>query len=164
MAQLYCLDANVLIEAWNSYYSPRLCPSYWDMLAELGTSGRIFLPHAVGIEITRTQDALADWVKDKRIPIRANTEGAGRALRNIYAADEKHLRLVDSTKNRSVADPWVIAHAMDTGATVVTKEKATQETGSKRIRVPDVCHTMAVPCITDFAFLNEMAVRFTCER
>ncbi len=26
----YCLDANVLIQAWQKYYSPKICPGYWD--------------------------------------------------------------------------------------------------------------------------------------
>ncbi|MDR6805396.1 hypothetical protein J2Y45_002295 [Dyadobacter sp. BE34] len=54
----YCLDANVLIQAWNSYYSPKFCPTYWDVLNELGSAGRIFIPEAVRDEITRTDDEL----------------------------------------------------------------------------------------------------------
>ncbi|MGM0531632.1 MAG: DUF4411 family protein [Bacteroidota bacterium] len=26
----YCLDANVLIQAWQKYYSPDICPGYWE--------------------------------------------------------------------------------------------------------------------------------------
>lgn len=54
----YCLDANVLIQAWNFYYSPKFCPSYWDVLNELGDAGRISIPEAVSDEITRTDDDL----------------------------------------------------------------------------------------------------------
>ena len=32
---IYCLDANVLIKAWESYYAPKFCPSYWTVLDEL---------------------------------------------------------------------------------------------------------------------------------
>ena len=32
----FCIDANVLIQAWQKYYSPKICPSSWDMLNELG--------------------------------------------------------------------------------------------------------------------------------
>lgn len=35
-ANKYCLDANVLIQAWQKYYNPKFCPSYWDILNELG--------------------------------------------------------------------------------------------------------------------------------
>jgi len=47
-SNFYCLDANVLIQAWQKYYSPEICPEYWDNLIELGRKGRIFIPNAVG--------------------------------------------------------------------------------------------------------------------
>ena len=39
----YCLDANVLIQAWQKYYSPIICPGYWDVLNQLGVEGKIFV-------------------------------------------------------------------------------------------------------------------------
>lgn len=162
MSQLYCLDTNVLVEAWNSYYSPQLCPSYWDVLKQLGGAGRIFLPADVAEEISRTQDALARWLDQSGILIRKNTQRVGLAIKAIYAADERHERLVDNIRGRSLADPWVIAHAMDAGACVVTKEKLTLEANAKRIRIPDVCYKMAVRCINDFDFLSEITVSFSC--
>ena len=59
----YCLDANVLIQAWQKYYSPKICLDYWTVLNELGSKGRIFLPQMVYEEITRTDDDLAKWLK-----------------------------------------------------------------------------------------------------
>lgn len=70
----YCLDANVLIQAWNFYYSPTFCPSYWDVLNELGSAGRIFIPEAVHEEITRTDDELSKWLKLSRIAIKGVDE------------------------------------------------------------------------------------------
>lgn len=162
MHKLYCLDANVLIEAWNSYYSPHLCPSYWDVLQKLGERNRIFLPDAVASEITKTQDELSNWLVGSSIPVRKNTSASGLALRKIYGADERHQRLVDNIRGRSLADPWVIAHALETGACVVTKEKLTAEPDAKRVRIPDVCRNMGVRCITDFDFLREADVSFSC--
>ena len=132
------------------------------MLQDLGKNDRIFLPYDVAQEITKTQDELSKWLDEGSIPIRKNTQGSGLALRKIYAANERHERLVDNIKGRSLADPWVIAHAMETGACVVTKEKLTAETDSKRIRIPDVCRNMGVRCITDFQFLSESSVSFSC--
>ena len=162
MPGIYCLDANVLIEAWNSYYSPELCPTYWQVLERLGKANQIFLPEIVSDEITRTQDKLSEWLAGSGIRIRKNTSGSGLALSKIYRADERHERLVDNIRGRSLADPWVIAHALETGACVVTKEKLTVEPDAKRIRIPDVCRNMGVPCITDFDFLKETSVSFSC--
>jgi hypothetical protein len=59
----YCLDANVLINAWNKYYSPKFCPDYWIILNQLGEQDRIFLPQLVFEEIARTEDDLSKWLK-----------------------------------------------------------------------------------------------------
>ena len=65
----YCLDANIIIKAWQEYYSPRFCSSYWEILNELGIQEKIFLPQMVFEEITRTDDDLSDWLKQSKIPI-----------------------------------------------------------------------------------------------
>ena len=44
-------------------------------------------------------------------------------LTKIYAANPVHQYLVDNTKQRSLADPWVIVHALNDNACVVTKEE-----------------------------------------
>src|SRR5690606_25178872 len=130
---IYCLDANVLIEAWQKYYSPEFCPSYWKLLNKLGRKGKIFLPKYVCEEITRTEDDLAEWLKRSEIPIQQIDEGITACLSKIYTSDPNHKFLVDSTKQRSLADPWVIAHAMNCGACVVTKENLETAVNSKRI-------------------------------
>ena len=67
--QKYCLDSNVLIQAWQKYYSPDICPSYWDILNQLGLANRIFIPKEVFVEITRTEDKLSAWLKTSKIPV-----------------------------------------------------------------------------------------------
>jgi len=159
----YCLDANVLIQAWQKYYSPKLCPDYWDVLSELGGQGRIFLPQMVFEEITRTQDDLSDWLKGSKIPEYKMDGPVTEALRSIYAANSVHQMLVDNTRARSLADPWVIAHAMKEKATVVTKEEKITAINTSKIKIPNVCHNMKVRCINDYQFVEELNIRFTCK-
>lgn len=66
----YCLDANVLIQAWQKYYSPKICPTYWDLLDSLGIQNIIFMPEMVYDEIVRTDDDLSKWLKSSKIPIK----------------------------------------------------------------------------------------------
>ncbi len=162
-SNLYCLDANVLIQAWQKYYSPELCPEYWDNLIELGKQGKIFIPNAVEDEIIRTEDDLSDWLKQSNIPIRQITEPVTSALQSIYRADPKHKFLVDNTKARSLADPWIVAHSIVEGATVVTKEEKVTQLNSKRIKIPNVCENMKVRWINDFEFLREVGIRFSSQ-
>lgn len=163
IAPLYCLDANVLIQAWQKYYSPALCPDYWDRLNDLGRQGVIFIPAIVKDEILRTEDELAKWLKTSKIQIRDITEPVTYHLRQIYNTNPVHKSLVDNVKGRSLADPWVIAHAMTESAVVVTKEEKITAANSTRIKIPNVCENMGIRWMNDFEFVAEVGMRFSCE-
>jgi predicted nucleic acid-binding protein len=162
-ANKYCLDANVLIQAWQKYYSPNLCPDYWDILNELGSKDIIFIPEIVREEIIRTEDDLSKWLKNSKIPIRKIDEQVTKCLQNIYSQNPTHKNLVDNTKARSLADPWVIAHAINEGAIVVTKEEKVTALNSNKIKIPNVCVNMGIRCINDFEFIKELDIKFTCK-
>ncbi|MCF7895877.1 MAG: DUF4411 family protein [Candidatus Omnitrophica bacterium] len=152
----YCLDTNVFIEPWNKYYSMDLAPNYWDMIDGLAKKGVIFCTEFVKKEILKTDDHLSDWVKKRPYLFKPINEEVQKHLRVIL---RKHERLVDSSKSRSMADPWVIAHAIAEQATVVTKEDPAPSL-TKKIKMPDVCKALNVECINDFEFLAKMGVQF----
>ena len=158
----YCLDANVLIQAWQKYYSPNVCPSYWDTLNALGIENRIFMPEMVYEEITRTEDDLSEWLKSSNIPIRKIDENVTKCLQEIYLTNPIHKFLVDNTKARSLADPWVIAHAISEGAIVVTKEEKVTALNSKKIKIPNVCDNMNISWMNDFQMIAELGIKFSC--
>lgn len=160
--QKYCLDANVLIQAWRNYYSPMFCPQYWELLNQLGKDDKIFLPQAVYEEIGRTEDDLSNWLKGSNIPKRKLDEAVIESWHKIIAANPIHKHLVDNIKGRSLADPWVIAHAFCETATVVTKEEKITAVNSDRIKIPNVCENMKIKCINDFQFIHELNIKFSC--
>lgn len=162
LQQQYCLDANVLIQAWQKYYSMKLCPSYWDFLNDLGNANKIFLPEHVRVEITRTEDDLAAWLQQSRIPTYDVDGPVSLALRDMFGKNPMHQTLV--ARGRSLADPWVIATAMATGACVVTKEEMITAQNSTKVKIPNVCKNMGVRCIDDFQFLHEVSASFSCNR
>jgi len=155
-ARAYCLDANVYMEGWNKYYSMRLCPSYWEIINDLGAQGKVFSPIEVKREILQHDGGLAKWIKGKDHLFRDITQSVQVNMREIM---RNYPRLVDSTRQRSLADPWVIAHAKAADATVVTKENPAG-IRSKRIKIPDVCNAMGVPWIDDFSFAAEIGIQF----
>lgn len=161
-ANKYCLDANVLIQAWQKYYNPKFCPDYWVILIELGSQGTIFIPEEVYKEIVRTEDDLSKWLKGSKIPIKKISVPVTFCLQKIYSANTIHQNLVDNTKARSLADPWVIAHALHKNATVVTKEEKVTALSSKRIKIPNVCDNMEIRWINDFQFIDELNIKFKC--
>lgn len=162
LKKIYCLDANVLIQAWQKYYSPKVCPSYWDVLNILGNQSRFFLPEMVYEEIVRAEDDLSQWLKSSNIPIRKIDENVTNCLKSIYSANPIHKFLVDNTKSRSLADPWVIAHAINERATVVTKEEKVTAINSKKIKIPNVCDNMNIEWMNDFQMVVELNIKFSC--
>jgi len=162
MANKYCLDANVLIQAWQKYYNPKFCPDYWNILNELGKQDRIFIPELVYEEIIRTEDDLSKWLKASKIPIKKISEPVTICLQRIYSSGPIHKNLVDNTKARSLADPWVIAHSIHENATVVTKEEKVTALNTNKIKIPNVCDNLGVRWINDFQFIDELDIKFHC--
>lgn len=160
--RIFCLDANVLIQAWNTYYSPRICPDYWEALNELGNRKRIFLPEEISDEITRTDDDLSKWLKASKIPIRATDVNVTNCWKRVLATHNDHQYLIAETKNRSLGDPWVISHAIDAGATVVTKEELETTGKPLKIKIPNVCNNMGVSWMNDFKFIQDLQIQFSC--
>ena len=73
-----------------------------------------------------------------------------------------HKILVDNTKARSLADPWVIAHSIHENATVVTKEEKVTALNTNKIKIPNVCDNLGVRWINDFQFIDELDIKFHC--
>jgi rRNA-processing protein FCF1 len=162
VANKYCLDANVLIQAWQKYYNPKFCPDYWEILIELGKQEKIFIPEYVSEEIVRTEDDLAMWLKGSNIPMKKVSEQVANCLKIIYSSNPIHQNLVDNTKARSLADPWVIAHALHENAVVVTKEEKVTALNSVKIKIPNVCDNMGIRWLNDFQFIDEINIKFNC--
>lgn len=156
----YCLDANALIEPWNKYYSMKLCPDYWNVLDNLAKEGVIFCTEEVGRELDKIDDELKAWAGARPYLFREITRDVQLKLRNVLAS---YPRLVDTIRDRSMADPWVIAHAMAEGAIIVTKEHYT-DGSKKRFRIPDVCEALKVPWMDDHRFAEAVGLKFSVQR
>jgi predicted nucleic acid-binding protein len=159
----YCLDANFFIQAWNNYYSPEFCQTYWDVINKLAAQEIIFIASQVRDEIYKTDDELKEWLKESQLIIKPTTEKVAACLKEIYAKDPKHRKLTDNTRSRSIADPWVIAHAMNENAIVVTKENKITEPSSQQVKIPNECENMDVKWLNDFDFIKLMNIKFTCD-
>ncbi|MDX9702372.1 MAG: DUF4411 family protein [Candidatus Auribacterota bacterium] len=154
----YCLDTNAFIESWNKYWSIELCPEYWEIIDDLAKKQVIFAPSEVKREIQKIDDGLNKWIDDKPYIFHEITYDVQNHLREIL---RKFPMLVDTIKDRSMADPWVIAHALAMNATVVTKEESKAK--QKRIKIPCVCQALNISCINDFSFAKEIGIRFTAK-
>ncbi len=159
MSKIYSLDSNALIEPWNKYYSIQLCPEYWEILDRLGKEGRIFCTEEVKREIEKVDDGLKSWLSKRPHLVKSISNEVQQKLREILVSFPN---IISVGADRSMADPWVIAHAFVTNATVVSKEYAVPERQKdSRIKIPDVCRHFGVPCINDLQFVNEVGIKFS---
>lgn len=133
-------------------------------MSELGDEDMIFIPSMVYDEIVRTDDELSEWLKGSSIKSKPITFDVTEILKSIYAADPYHKHLVDSKKGRSLADPWVIAHAIQENAVVVTKEEKVTALNSTKIKIPNVCDNMGVKWINDYNMIEELGLKFSCSK
>lgn len=159
----YCLDANFFIQAWSNYYSPEFCPDFWEILVRLSNDKIIFIPEMVKEEIDKIDDDLKKWIEDNKIYIKPIDDEVQKCLKEIWAKDKNHKKLVDTARNRSIADPWVIAHAMAENAVVVTNEQKIIESTTGRIKIPNVAEKMGIECIDIFKFIKKLNFKFSCK-
>ena len=133
----YSLDSSVLITAWRRNYPPEVFPTLWSNLAGLIDEGSIVASVEVRTELERKDDEVLAWTKEHEhmyVPI---DEATQLRVVDILA---KFPRLIDTRRNRSGADPWVIALAQARNLVVVTFEE--KSNSATRPKIPDVCDGM----------------------
>jgi PIN domain nuclease of toxin-antitoxin system len=117
-------------------------------------SGEILVVDEVAQELGKKDDGAFKWIKERGvmvIPIDAEIQSHVVYIMSAYS------RLVDTKKNRSVGDPWVIALARARRLTVVTAEKATGKLAKPKI--PDVCKDLGIACIEVVDFFRQQGWR-----
>lgn len=147
---LYSIDTSAFLEAWVRAYPIDVVPALWDSFADLIDSADLRASEEVAFEVGRKDDGLYEWLMARQaliVPI----DGEIQPL--VARVLDRHRRLLDTRKNRSGADPFVIALAMQNGATVVTNERPTHS--AERPNIPDVCAAYGIRCISMLTLIRE---------
>ena len=113
-------------------------------------------------EIIRTDDGLSQWLRKSDITVAGIDTNVTTFLKAVYAAHPSHKNLVDNTKKRSIADPWIVALAINENAIVVTKEEKITAINTNKIKIPNVCDNMRIPWINDFQMIERLNIQFSC--
>ena len=138
----YCFDTSALLTAWRRNYPPDVFPSLWSNLVALIESGNAIAPDEVRVELERKDDEVLSWARQRPHMFYPINNHVQQVVRDIL---RKYPRLVDTRKNRSGADPFVIALAIVEGCTVVTNEGMSNS--PTKPNIPDVCDSLKVHCI-----------------
>ena len=125
-------------------------PGLWKQLEELIDNGQLIATEEVLYELEKKEDDAYKWVKNHENMFILTDERIQLAVIEIL---RDHKKLIDTRKNRSGADPFVIALAKVEGCGVVTGEKPTNRPG--RPKIPDVCRAIGIPCINILQLCRE---------
>jgi len=152
----YLLDANTFVEAKNRYYNMTVCPAYWEWILQKYGSNDVASISMIGDELKRGDDELASWVRSHPALFEAvDDESTQACLVKVveFVASEAHRMKVGAVEDfLSGADPWLIAQAMATNATVVTHERHHADV-VKKFLIPNVCDVFGVAWMNTFDLL-----------
>ncbi len=152
---IFCLDTSAWLDGWVRDYPNEVFPSLWTKLAECVAEGRVRCSEEVYIELAKKDDGIHRWLKQHKQAIVPIDEEIQRIVVELLV---QHPRLVDTHRQRSQADPFVIATAESLGAVVVTGEKARGKLDIPKI--PDVCGERKINCISFLQMLRELGWKF----
>lgn len=117
----------------------------------------------MGTELRRGNDELAQWAKDHAalfLPESAQqTQTAFGEVAQYLAAQASPMKAGALEEFLGGADPWLIAKARVTGASVVTQERLNLQ-NRKKFLIPNVCQHFDVPWLDTFELLNRLQARF----
>lgn len=145
----YSIDSSGVLDLFR-YYPPDVFPSIWAQVETATKGGLILAIDEVYRELEKKDDDAFQWMKSHREMIIAIDTEVQKRVTKILAI---HHRLIDTRKNRSAGDPFVIALAQLRNCPVVTGEKATGNIAKPNI--PDVCAALGVACMPILAMFRK---------
>lgn len=163
---MFCVDANVLMQAHRVLYPQDIAPGFWEAIAGAIEKEQVFVVHEVYREIVLGKDLLATWVKARKATIMRDQREDRKVIRELNRIDEGLKKVQPNFKPAVVnkfyegADPWVVAYSAAYDHVVVTQEVA-EPLRRKNVKIPDVCALpeVSVRCISTLELLRELGVR-----
>ena len=158
------LDANVFIQAKNSYYSFDLVPAFWTWLHDQATVGSLASIDLVYKELKGGSDELADWVRDRRqaiFHVGSSSSVVAGHISSLYTwAQREGYKEHTIREFMDSADPFLVGAAASLGATVVTQETPAGNS-RKKVKIPDACDFLGVLWEQTFDMMRSLGARFT---
>ncbi len=136
---VYSLDTSGLLDGIERFYPPATFPALWDRVDELILDGRLLMSEEALIEAMYLDAAARAWCGPRKQAIKVVTDQTIAA--HVTSIVTEFNVWTGGTTN--LADPFVIAVAIQRSAVVVTGEKP----GSiQNPKIPFVCEARGVPC------------------
>ncbi|HHN67940.1 MAG TPA: DUF4411 family protein, partial [Thermopetrobacter sp.] len=135
----YLLDANVFIQAKNLHYGFDFCPAFWEWLERKNGEESVASVEMVGSELAAGEDELTNWAKRQGekffLPRDAKVLSAYGKVTKWVTSNGYEPAAISTFL--SVADSWLLAHALTYERVVVTHERAADTI--KKVKIPNAC-------------------------
>lgn len=164
----YILDANVFIEAHQSYYGFDICPGFWLALVRQHEAKRVCSIDKIKAELVPLDDHLRQWVNTK-VPETFFKGTADKRVSDVFAdmvkwvQNEKQFTAEAKAEFAKVADGWLVAFAKINGLIVVTHEEYAPDVKTK-VPIPNLCIEFAVVYQNTFEMLRDLKEQFVLRK
>ena len=153
----YVFDTGPFVSLFANFY-PSTFVTLWQRFNALIAQGKVVSTREVFREIEDQDDRLRQWAKDHKAVFTTPGAREGKFVARIYGVTHfqgniEQRKLIQGGKN---ADPFVIAKAAVTGASVVTMEKFKPHA----TKIPNICDHFNVPCLSLEAFMQQEGWQF----
>lgn len=135
----YSVDTSAIIEGWIRDFPPDVAPHAWMQIEESIDDELLVASEEVLIEFEKKHDKVYEWACQRNHMFVPTDEKIQEAVKSIL---RNHKKLIDTRKNRSGADPFVIALAMVKRLTVVTAENPSSN--PEKPKIPNVCEALGI--------------------
>lgn len=156
----YLVDSDVFIRAKNLHYGLDFCPAFWEWLILKNEAGLLYSIEKVRSELLGGEDELSNWVEalpEGFFLSPDETTSASLATVSNWVVGRSYTQGAIATFLQ-VADYFLVSQAHAGKHAIVTHEVPS---GSPRkIKIPDVCLGLKVPCMSPFELLRRERARF----
>ncbi len=157
---MYLLDTSVFINAYWFHYGFDFHLDFWEWLLHADREGRVFSIDRVFEEILRKEDQLNGWAYTHKNEFFLGPPSDLNSQLEVildYLRSENY-RDISIDEISDSADVYLIAYALSSGFKVVTHE--VQKSRKGKMKIPSVCESLNVDCITPFEMLRRERARF----
>lgn len=158
---VFILDTSSFIEPYRRFYAFDIAPAFWAALLDCAREGMLTSLDVVHAEITGG-DGLGQWAASHAANLFRSSDDSRvtQAYTEVMSWVSHSGQYLSAAKAKfaSGADGWIVAFAMALGHTVVTQE-VSSPLSRTRVKIPDACAAMNVPCVDTFQMLRLLGVR-----
>ncbi len=151
---VYCVDSDSMIELADRY-PRRTFRGLWASMETLCTAGSLRSSDEVLAELRKKDDDLYRWARERKelwVPSDASIQ------QRVTEVVGRFKNWVNPLTGKNRADPFVLAVALQLGASVVTQENPTGRPGGPKL--PDVCQAYGLRAMKLLDMITEQRWTF----